>query len=495
MRPSRVPATALCLLLAGVALPPAFAQAPASSPAAQAVAPLGEEEAYAIGLEAYDYLYPMVTMDVTRRQATNYARMGEVNFRGPANGFVHVREFPPADFRDVVRPNFDTLYSAAWLDLTREPMVLSLPDTSGPDGRYYLMPMLDMWSNVFASPGTRTTGPVAGNYAIAGPGWSGTLPAGVQLIRAPTPHVWVIGRTQTNGAGDYATVRRQQDGYGLTPLSRFGQPPQPPTGTVDPAVDLRTPPLETVNGMAPAAFFARGAELMKANPPGAYDAPVLARLRRVGLRPGESFDLAAAPPAVRGALERAAREGVRHIAASLPLLGATKNTWLYLSSGMGVYGTDHLRRAAVAMVGLGANLPEDAVYPLTHVAADGRPFSGENRYVLRFARGEAPPVRAFWSLTLYDAQGFQVANPLNRFAIGDRDGLSTAADGSTEILIQHEDPGPERRSNWLPAPAGAFNLTMRLYYPAPPALDGRWAPPAVQAAGGPQGAPAALRLP
>lgn len=494
MRSSRVSAAALGLLLASAAVPPALAQAPASPPAAQAVAPVNEEEAYAIGIEAYNYLYPIITMDVTRRQATNYARMGEVAFRGPANGFVHVREFPPADFRDVVRPNFDTLYSSAWLDLTREPMVLSLPDTSGPDGRYYLMPMLDMWTNVFASPGTRTTGPVAGNYAIVGPAWSGTLPPGVQMIRAPTPHVWIIGRTQTNGTGDYATVRRQQDGYGLTPLSRFGQPPQPPTGVVDPAVDMRTPPLETVNGTAPAAFFARGAELMKLHPPGAYDAPILARLRRVGIRPGESFDLAAAPPAIRGALERAAQGGVRYITASLPLLGATKNTWLYLSSGMGVYGTDYLRRAAVALAGLGANLPEDAIYPLTHVSVDGRPLNGDSRYVLRFARGEAPPVRAFWSITMYDNQGFQTANSINRFAIGDRDGLRTAADGSVEILIQHEDPGPEGRSNWLPAPAGSFNLTMRLYYPSAPALDGRWAPPGVQVIGGPQGAATGLRI-
>jgi hypothetical protein len=494
MELSRLAVPALSLLLAGVALPAALAQAPTPPSAAQAVAAVNEEEAYAIGLEAYAYFYPLITMDVTRRQATNYARTGEVNLRGPANGFVHAREFPPADFRDVVRPNFDTLYSSAWLDLTREPMVLSVPDTSGPDGRYYLMRMLDMWTNVFASLGTRTTGTVAGNYAIAAPGWSGTLPAGVQLVRAPTPYVWVIGRTQTDGAGDYPTVRRQQDRYSLTPLSRWGQPPQPVTGTVDPSVDIRTPPLHTVNNMAPAEFFARGAELMKQHPPGAYDAPILARMRRVGFRPGESFDLAAAPPAIRGALERAARAGVRHIAASLPHLGATENTWLYLSSGMGVYGTDYLRRAAIAMVGLGANLPQDAIYPLTHTSVDGRPLSGESRYVLRFARGETPPVHAFWSITMYDNQGFQVANPINRFAIGDRDNPRVGEDGSTEILVQHADPGPERRANWLPAPSGPFNLTLRLYYPRAQALDGRWTPPTVRVIDGPQGTPTGLRL-
>jgi hypothetical protein len=493
MRPKRFSLAVLSALLVGGMVPISLVQAqkPASLPTVQVT----EEEAYIFGLQAYAYFYPIITMDVTRRQATNYARMDEANFRGPANSFIHVREFPPADFRDVVRPNFDTLYSAAWLDLTQEPMVLSVPDTSGPDGRYYLMPMLDMWSNVFASPGTRTTGTVAANYAIVAPGWNGTLPAGMQMIRATTPHAWIIGRTETRGTADYAAVHGQQDQYGLVPLSQFGQPPRLVTGQVDPAVDMRTPPIETVNSMAPATFYARGAALLKAEPPGAYDAPILARMRRIGIVPGETFDLAQAPPAIRAGLERAGRDGVRTLIASLPLLGATKNTWLYLSNGMGVYGADYLRRATVAMVGLGANLPEDAVYPLTHVSTDGRPLNGKNRYVVRFPRGEEPPVQAFWSLTVYDTQGFQVANAINRFAIGDRDRLRVGADGTTELLIQHEDPGAEQRANWLPAPAGEFNLTMRLYYPQAQALDGRWSPPAVEVVGGPQGMPTGLRLP
>jgi len=495
MRTSRLSLTVLSALLAGGAASIGLAQ-PATAPiATQAAASVTEDEAYTFGLQAYIYLYPIITMDVTRRQTTNYARVGEANFRGPANGFVHVREFPPADFRDVVRPNFDTLYSAAWLDLTNEPMVLSVPDTSGPDGRYYLMPMLDMWSNVFASPGTRTTGTVAANYAIVAPGWNGTLPGGMQVIRATTPHAWVIGRTETKGIADYAIVRRQQDRYGLVPLSQFGKPPQPATGVVDPAVDMRTPPMETVTSMAPAAFYARGTALMKAQPAGAYDAPILSRLRRIGIVPGEAFDLAQAPAPVRAGMQRAARDGVRSIVASLPSLAATKNTWLYLSNGMGVYGTDYLRRAAIAMMGLGANLPEDAIYPFTHVSADGRPLNGENRYVLRFPQGEAPPVQAFWSVTVYDPHGFQVANAINRFAIGDRDGLRLGAGGATELLIQHDDPSAEQRANWLPVPSGPFNLTMRLYSPQMQALDGGWSPPAVQVVGGPLGVLTGLRLP
>ncbi|WP_431268060.1 DUF1254 domain-containing protein [Dankookia sp. P2] len=230
-------------------------------------------------------------MELTRRQSTNYARPGEHFGRGPANSFLHIREFPPADFRDVVRPNFDTLYSVAWLDLVREPIVLSVPDVGAGQGRYYLMPMLDMWTNVFASPGTRTTGTGEAHFAILPPGWSGSLPNGIRPIQAPTSRAWIIGRTQTNGAGDYATVHRQQDGYRLAPLSRWGQPPAPVTGTVDPAVDMRTPPSEQVNRMSPMDYFTLGAKLLKANPPGAYDQPILARMARIraaagrGVRP------------------------------------------------------------------------------------------------------------------------------------------------------------------------------------------------------------------
>jgi hypothetical protein len=434
----------------------------------------------AMALEAYVYLYPLVLMETTRRQSTNYARAGEHPFRGPMNSFVHLRQFPPAGFRDVVRPNFDTLYSAAWIDLRREPMVLGLPDTRGLQARYYMMPMLDMHSNVFASPGTRTTGDVAGQFAITAPGWNGALPEGMQRITSPTPIAWIIGRTQTNGAGDYGIVHRQQDSYTLTPLSRLGQPGIATTGPVAADVDMRTPPLVQVNTMPAAAYFALGLDLLRTHPPGAHDHPILARMARLGLPVGQDFRFAALSPGVAQALERAAAEGPRHLAASLPRISAVRNTWLYQASGMGVYGTDYLRRAVIAMVGLGANLPEDAIYPLTQVSSDGQPLTGAHRYLLRFPRGQEPPVGAFWSVTLYDEQGFPVANPIDRFAIGDRDSLARGADGSIEILVQHADPGADQRANWLPAPTGPFNLTMRLYAPEAAALDGRWSPPTVE---------------
>ena len=435
-----------------------------------------EQEAYEIGVEAYTYLYPLVLMDVTRRQAVN-VEAGKVIGRGPMNVFTHVPIFPPADFRDVVRPNFDTLYSIAWLDLTKEPMVVATPDTQG---RYYMLPMLDMWTDVFASPGKRTTGTGAGSFAIVPPGWQGKLPEGVQRIDAPTPYVWIIGRTQTNGAKDYEAVHKVQAGYTITPLSQWGKPLQPVTVVIEPDVDMKTAPMTQVDTMAAGKFFAYAAELLKVNPPHITDQPIIARMRRIGIEPGKSFDLGKADPAVKRALERAAPDALKAMRAKIPTLARVVNGWQMNTDTVGVYGDYYLKRAIVALVGLGANLPEDAVYPLNIGDADGKPLTGTNKYVLHFAKNEIPPVEAFWSVTLYDKDGFPTANALNRNAIGDRDELKFNADGSLDLYFQHEPPGQEKESNWLPAPTGDFNLTMRLYAPKLEVLDGRWAPPPVK---------------
>jgi hypothetical protein len=438
---------------------------------------MDEHTAYDIGIEAYTYLYPLVLMDVTRRQAINVEQAGRVVGRGPANAFTHVRAFPPADFRDVVRPNFDTLYSVAWLELSEEPMVVSVPEAGD---RYYLLPLYDMWTEIFAVPGTRTTGPGAEDFALVYRGWRGELPEGVQRIDAPTPLVWIIGRTQCNGPADYEAVHRFQDGLKLTPLSQWGKTVRPVTGTKDPTVDDSTPPLRQVDTMTPADFFAYAGELMRTHPPHFNDYPILARMKRIGLVPGQDFDLNAAVPVVNAALEKAVPAARTRIHERQKTLGRQRNGWLMNTETMGTWGTDYLKRATVALIGLGANLPEDAIYPMTLIDADGQPLTGANRYRLHFDKDELPPALAFWSVTLYDNEGFQVANPSNRFAIGDRDPLTYNADGSLDLHIQPDSPGSDKESNWLPAPAGPFNLTMRLYYPKPAALDGTWAPPAVQ---------------
>lgn len=267
----------------------------------------------------------------------------------------------------------------------------------------------------------------------------------------------------------------------MTLLSRWGKEPQPVKTTIDPDFDMKTDPLQQVNGMSAAQFFAYGAELMKLHPPHITDWSQIERMKRIGLVPGKSFDLADADPVVRTTLERVPADGQSAMWAKLPTMARVVNDWSMNTDTVGVYGDYYLKRAIVALVGLGANQPEDAIYPLLLNDADGQPLTGGNRYVLHFDKSELPPVDAFWSVTMYDADGFQVANPLNRHAIGDRDALKYDDYGSLDLYIQPETPGAEKASNWLPSPkSGTLGVTMRLYAPRAEALDGRWNPPVIQ---------------
>ncbi len=429
-------------------------------------------EARDVAVNAYLYLYPLVTMEITRQQATS-SPPGERPGRGPMNTFSHIREFPAADFKIVVRPNFDTLYSSAWLDLTGGPVVVSAG--ADPDGRYYELPMYDMWTDAFAAPGQRTTGTWAGAWAVVPPGWRGRLPEGVDRIDAPTPHVWIIGRTQTNGPADYPAVHKIQDAFGLAPLADEGAAAPAVTGTADPAADLETPPLEQVHAMPAGEFFRRGLRLMELHPAHRTDWSLLAQMRRLGLVPGSAA--AGLDPGLRAMLLDVPGAALQVMREAFPRLGTTVNGWGMNIDTMGVYGNFYLKRAVVAMAGLGANPPEDAVYPLLMADAEGRPLAGENDYVLHFDRADLPPVDAFWSVTMYDAQGFQAANKLGRFAIGNRDPLVYNPDGSLDLYLQHDTPGPDQAANWLPAPRGPLGVTMRLYSPKPAVLRGDWAPP------------------
>jgi hypothetical protein len=436
-----------------------------------------EAEARDIAVDAYIYFYPLVTMDVTRKQLIN-TPPGPATFGGPMNTFVNIAAFPGADMRAVVRPNFDTLYSSGWVDLTREPMVVSVPDTGG---RYYLLPMLDMWTDVFASPGWRTTGTKAGNFLLVPPGWNGKAPAEFARIDAPTPYVWIIGRTKTDGPADYAAVHAIQNGYKITPLSAWGKPANPVRATIDPSVDVKTPPKIQVDTMAAAKYFAYAAELIKLHPPHLTDQPIIARMKRIGIEPDKSFDVAKLDGPVQKAIEDAPAAAQKLMAWKIPTMARVVNNWSMNTDTMGVYGNYYLKRAMVAQVGLGANLPEDAIYPLNLGDQAGKPLDGANSYAIHFDKDAMPPASAFWSITLYEHDGFQVANPLNRFALSSWMPFKHDADGSLTLYFQNGSPGSDREDNWLPAPKGPFNLTMRLYAPKSEALTGLWNPPPVAA--------------
>ena len=447
-----------------------------STSAPSAAQSTSADEAQTIAAEAYLYFYPLVTMDLTRKQLIN-SDPKTAGIGGPPNTFDNIQAYPAADMRAVVRPNFDTLYSSAWVDLRREPMVVSVPDTGG---RYYLLPMLDMWTDVFASPGWRTTGTKAVNFLLTPPGWSGKVPAGFTRISAPTPYVWIIGRTKTDGPADYAVVHEIQKGYKITPLSGWGKPRVVVKQTIDPSVDVKTPPKKQVDTMAGDKFFAYAADLLKVNPPHITDEPIIARLKRIGFEVGKSFDVTKLDPSVRKAIDDAPAQAQKLMEWKLPTIAHVANYWSMNTDTMGVYGNYYLKRAIIAEQGLGANLPEDAIYPINLGDEDGKALDGANKYIIRFAKDALPPVDAFWSVTLYDPEGFQVANPINRFAVSSWMPFKRDADGSLTLYFQNENPGSDREANWLPAPKGPFNLTMRLYAPKSEALTGLWNPPAIK---------------
>jgi hypothetical protein len=426
-------------------------------------------------IEAYIYGYPLVTMEMTRRQMTNVVKPEGPH--APMGQFANLREYPTAAFKEVTAPNADTLYSAAWLDLSQGPWILQVPNEHG---RYYLMPMLDAWTNIFADPGTRTTGTGAGEFAIVGPGWRGELPAETEELRSSTNLVWIIGRTYCTGTPeDYAAVHAIQDQYKLVPLSAYGKPYTPPPGKVDGSIDMKTAPREQVEQMDTLSFFKLLAELMNQNPPTTDDTPILSRLARIGLVPGQDFDAAklASVPKV----QEVPKFGVERIAAHFFAGSVDLNGWAFFKP-VGVYGTDYIQRALITRYGLGANIEQDAVYPTAKVDSTGQALNGTNKYVITFARGAMPPARGFWSITMYDAQYFFVANPLNRYTLSVRNKFNANSDGSVTMYIQANSPGPDKEANWLPAPNEPFVLMMRLYWPKenrPSILDGTWKPPPV----------------
>jgi hypothetical protein len=352
-------------------------------------------------------------------------------------------------------------------------VIVSAPDTGG---RYYLLPMLDMWTDVFASPGWRTTGTLPVNFLIAPLSWQGKVPAGVERINSPTPYVWIIGRTKTDGPQEYDAVHKIQAGYKVTSLSRWGKPPVPMTLKIDPEVDMKTPPKLQVDVMRAAQYFAYAAELIKVNPPHLTDEPILALMKRIGIEPGKKFEFKKLDPQVQRALADVPEAAQKLMAWKMESIARVANGWSMNTDTVGVYGNYYLKRALIARVGLGANLPEDAVYPMNLADSAGDPLDGAFRYWIHFEQGATPPVNAFWSVALYDTEGFQVANPINRFALGSWMPLKFNADGSLDLFIQNQSPDVDRTPNWLPAPKGPFNLLMRLYAPKTEVLTGQWNP-------------------
>jgi hypothetical protein len=424
---------------------------------------MNEKDLDRLAGEAWIFGYPLVLMDVSRQVMTANG--------APPNTFDHMRAFPDHTFTDVVTPNTDTLYSSAWLDLRAEPVVLSLPAMPG---RYHMMPMLSGWTDVFAAPGSRTTGDAGGEFAICPPGWTGTLPAAVARVDAPTSMVWIIGRTSAAGTKDYLAVHALQNNYLLSPLSEFiGESESPVTPPPLPSTTDLSAPVDQVANMDGPTFFGRLAMLLADNP--SPDSTFVDSLAALGIHPGLPLDLS--DPAAAAAISAAPSAGQAALRRIGTEMSEDKTNGWSIPRGLGDYGRDYNKRAYVSFLGLGANLDADAIYPHATLDGEGRALSGGNQYVMHFESGELPPVNGFWSLTMYDDKQFFVDNPIDRYAIGDRDDLVYGEDGSLDLWIQPEDPGGEFSANWLPAPTGSFNVFFRAYWPQQPILDGTWTPP------------------
>jgi hypothetical protein len=413
--------------------------------------------------DAYLYAYPLVTMNETRKATAM-----------PANTLDHRRSFPDHNFRRVVRPNVDTLYSTIWFDLKQEPVVLSIPAN---DDIYYLMPILDAWTNVLASPGTRTIGDDGGVFLIAGPDWKGATPDSMTLYHSPSNIVWMIGRLYAENPDDLSAVHEFQDGMRAMPLSQWQSDTNASTSpsglTAQNVVNVNS----VVTAMSAPDFFESFQALLQDNPPLPADGEfVTATLEPLGL--GESNKSKPSDKTLEAAKEKA----LKRLALIDKMRKPGPTGWIGVTSGvpLGQYGTKYQLRAYVAHVGLGANEPVDAIYPYAVKDAEGRALNGQHAYKLHFPADQLPPVNAFWSLTTYDAEFYLVENPINRYALGSRDALQYNEDGSLDLYIQATAPEGQE-ANWLPTPQDAdFSVMLRLYWPEEAALDGSWQPPSLE---------------
>jgi hypothetical protein len=437
-------------------------------------------EARAIAQDGYVFGLPLVYIAVQADAQAN-AEKPEPG-RAPFNQFDHHREFPDARNNKIVGMNVDTLYSLASVDVSAEPVVLVVPPMTG--NRWWLMQVIDAWNDVPAAPSSRTHDGKGGAFALVGPRFKGTLPAGLEPIHVDTSLVMLGGRTYTGGKNDYDAVHAIQDQYKLIPLSQWtavGAAYTPPaTVPVKPGVDAKTPVPAQVFKMSAEQFFGRLAELLVNNPARAADAPIMARLATLGVKPGAAFTTAAFDAETRKAIDEGIASGQQAIRAEEAKMGEMINGW-QIARDLGHYGTKYTYRAAWTFFAVGGNLVEDAIYPLTLTDRTGAKLDGANKYTLHFSKEEIPPVDAFWSLTMYDKDTYLVDNPLDRYALGDRSNMKPGSDGSLTIYIQSESPGGDKQANWLPSPkTGTFKIALRLYVPKKQVADGTWKPPAVQ---------------
>jgi hypothetical protein len=435
---------------------------------------------------AYIWGYPLITMQrsfdyFTSPDTASKGVMGS----GPSNDIHFARELVNASFKDVVAPNADTLYGQLWANLTAEPLVLQVPPIEG--DRYYSFEFLDAYTNDYAYVGSRATGFDGGTYLIAGPTWNGKVPDGMAKIWAPTDLNWIINRVLVKDNADVSNVNAIQDQIKVMPLSSYLSNSTTSTNATSGATTTTTNksnaselPINPAPRFIPTTGIKIYDEIgaaMVDNPLNPPDPALVTKLAGIGIGPGK-VPSQQANDTIKAALETGITEGEKLIAAKVANFGIKVNGWT-MNAALGVYATDYLTRAATTQYGFGANIGQEAFYPVLFTDSEDKLLSGANNYTIHFEPAQLPPVHAFWSITLYNNKTLFVDNPINRYSVGMFTGLKNNTDGSVDIYIQNVDPGPEREPNWLPAPQDSFSLLMRLYVPESAALDGTWTPPPV----------------
>lgn len=446
-------------------------------PGAATAQDITPSEVRAISKEATIYGFPLV--DNYRVQYSYFVNRNNPDFKAPWNTLNNVaRVFTPDD-KAIQTPNSDTPYSQLGADLRAEPLVISVPEVEA--GRYYSLQFVDMYTFNFAYVGSRATGNGAGNFLLAGPRWSGDKPPGIEaIIQSETDFDFVQYRTQLLDPGDIANVKRVQAGYKVQPLSQFLGQPAPPAA---PDIDF-IKPLSPEEQRTSPEFFTILNFVLQFCPAHPSETELMARFAKLGIGAGKTFDFKSLSPEGQQALRDGMADARKEFSEfKTSQIDTGKRP---ASEGFGTrefMKNDYMARMAAAALGIYGNSKEEALYPAYFVDADGQKLDGTHRYTLSLAPDQLPPVNSFWSLTVYDLPASLLyANPINRYLINSPmlPGLKRDADGKITIYLQHEAPEKDLESNWLPIPAGPFWATLRLYWPKPEALDGRWKQPPLE---------------
>ena len=414
--------------------------------------------------DAYVYAFPLVLMDATKISATNTEEA--FTEKAPVNQFIHSAALADAQFRNVVTPNVDTIYSQVWYDLSEEPMVYELPETD----RFCKVQVLDGWTN------TAAVLDKAGAYAITFSTWEGELPEGVTRIDVPTSMAWSITRIVLSGEEDLPNVRAIQEKMKLMPLSNYisGDTYEPPKGSY--SEENNYVPVDKVLSMDPVTFFNKANELMVKNPPAAADKEMLEKIAAVNIGPGMEFDTSVLTGDVAENWKTMLTEVRLKLIKEGQKFSKKLGQWDYFGEPIGDFNTEYAYRALVALAGLGANTVEVALYPKIEQDADGNTLTGEKSYILHFESYPQVLEGGFWSVTAYGDDDFLIDNPIDRYCINDRSGLQANDDGSVDVILSED--APKDTTNWLPVGDGGFHLFMRIYTPDMDALD-TWTAPTI----------------